>query len=105
MLFRAGLESDKKFHSLASELNFCKRYIELERWRLEERLKVVWQIELPELNNYQTPKLLLQPLIENAILHGQNSQGNVSITVDVRESKKDLSIVIENTKGVLNHDR
>ena len=99
MLFRAGLETDTKFHDLASEISFCKRYVQLESWRLEERLKIVWNINIENLEKHLVPKLVLQPLIENAIVHGQNEDGYVSIDIDLRESKNDLSVVIENSLG------
>jgi len=99
MLFRAGLENDHKFHLLDNEISFCKRYIQLESWRMEDRLKLAWNISIEGSDKFWVPKLLLQPLIENAIVHGQNENGEVSITIDIREAKDDLSIVIENTIG------
>ncbi|MDB4511838.1 histidine kinase [Arenicella sp.] len=99
MLFRAGLENDNKFHHLASEITFCKRYVELESWRLADRLAITWNINVQAPEQYLVPKLLLQPLVENAILHGQDKDGNVTIDIDIRESKSDLSLVIENSLG------
>lgn len=99
MLFRAGLENEDKFHHLANEISFCKRYIQLESWRMEERLELIWNISIENSEKYLVPKLLLQPLIENAIVHGQNEDGSVAINIDIREAKDDLSIVIENSVG------
>lgn len=99
VLFRASLENEKRFHSLKSELSLCNRYEELERWRLAERLHVDWTIEIANPELHQVPKLILQPLLENAILHGVQDDGQINVKVDVRESKKDLSLMIENTIG------
>ncbi|GFE82111.1 ATPase [Steroidobacter agaridevorans] len=55
--------------ALAEELDFVKGYVEIEQMRLGERLQVTWEIA-PEALAVKVPSLILQPLIENAILHG-----------------------------------
>lgn len=55
--------------ALAEELEFIKGYVEIEQMRLGERLQVKWDIA-PEALAVKVPSLILQPLIENAILHG-----------------------------------
>lgn len=55
--------------ALAQELDFIKGYVEIEQMRLGERLQVKWDIA-PEALAVKVPSLILQPLIENAILHG-----------------------------------
>lgn len=55
--------------ALAEELDFIKGYVEIEQMRLGERLQVKWEIA-PEALAARVPSLILQPLIENAILHG-----------------------------------
>lgn len=55
--------------ALARELDFIKGYVEIEQMRLGERLQVAWEIA-PEALAVKVPSLILQPLIENAILHG-----------------------------------
>ncbi|TVQ38946.1 MAG: hypothetical protein EA370_05290 [Wenzhouxiangella sp.] len=68
-LLRTGLKSDEA-HNLEDELELIRRYLRLEALRLEERLVVDWQLadDLPL--GQQLPPLLLQPLVENAIVHG-----------------------------------
>jgi signal transduction histidine kinase len=55
--------------ALAEELDFIRGYVEIEQMRLGERLQVKWEIA-PEALPVKVPSLILQPLIENAILHG-----------------------------------
>jgi two-component system LytT family sensor kinase len=51
------------------ELTFIKDYLDLEKMRLEQRLDVRWSIA-PETRQMLVPQMVLQPLVENAILHG-----------------------------------
>jgi two-component system, LytTR family, sensor kinase len=54
---------------LREELAFVRAYLSLEQMRLGNRLRVGWYIE-PESLPSLIPQLLLQPLVENAIVHG-----------------------------------
>jgi len=55
--------------SLDDELRFLQSYLDLEKMRLEERLRVEWEVE-PAAKHMLVPQLILQPLVENAIVHG-----------------------------------
>jgi two-component system LytT family sensor kinase len=55
--------------SLEQELEFVKRYLEIEKMRFEERLRVDLQVD-PETLQARVPNLILQPLVENALRHG-----------------------------------
>jgi two-component system sensor histidine kinase AlgZ len=68
-LFRASLAVDDAEVSLAHEIELCRRYIDIEKARLGERLEVVWTID-DRANGIRVPALSLQPLLENAIYHG-----------------------------------
>lgn len=67
-LLRYSLEHAERT-TLAQEFAFLQRYGELQQMRFQERLAV--ELELEEaVENHFIPKLLLQPLVENAIIHG-----------------------------------
>ena len=68
-LLRTGVKSDQS-HALVDELELIERYLRLETLRLEDRLIVDRQMadDLPL--DQPLPPLLLQPLVENAIVHG-----------------------------------
>jgi len=42
------------------------------------------------------PKLLIQPLLENSITHGVESDGTININIDIRETDSHVSIMISN---------
>ena len=71
-LIRQILEnSENQTISIASELETLKLYIELEQERFSHSFSYQFDIQ-PELleKDYQIPPLLIQPFVENAILHG-----------------------------------
>ncbi len=67
-LFRAALSAPHAI-TLDEELTLVRRYLEIEQWRLGERLRVEWALPDP-LPAFTLPALTLQPLVENAVLHG-----------------------------------
>jgi two-component system LytT family sensor kinase len=68
-LLRAVLKTDGEFVSLDQELQLIASYLDIERARFEERLRV--SIDVPqELLTVRVPSLVVQPLVENAIKHG-----------------------------------
>jgi two-component system sensor histidine kinase AlgZ len=68
-LFRASLNEVGNQVPIEQELTLCKRYLHIEQLRLGERLRVQWNIKsLPPVTTI--PLLTLQPLLENAIVHG-----------------------------------
>jgi len=69
-LFRAALgQHDTRDGTLGEELALVERYLAIEQLRLGERLRV--QRELDDLpQDFPLPRLLLQPLVENAVRHG-----------------------------------
>jgi two-component system sensor histidine kinase AlgZ len=68
-LFRAALAAGGD-SSLAEEVELAERYLDIEQLRLGERLRVQWRREEPLPWALPMPRLVLQPLLENAVLHG-----------------------------------
>lgn len=67
-LFRASLNADASI-SLQQEIELTRDYISLEQLRLDDRLRVNWDIHA-DCDDMKLPALTLQPLVENAIYHG-----------------------------------
>lgn len=72
--------SPDEFVPLRRELEILSRYIEIQRIRLSDSF--TYRAEVPEaLQDCMTPKMMLQPLAENAILHGLSGVEHGEITV------------------------
>lgn len=68
-LRRATEDSHRSQVTLAEEVEYLQRYLDIQKVRFGERLQV--SVEIPEeILHAQVPNLLLQPLVENAIKHG-----------------------------------
>ncbi|SEP61831.1 MULTISPECIES: sensor histidine kinase [Pseudomonas] len=68
-LFRASLSKPGTRIRWSEELELSRRYLEIEKLRLEDRLQVDWRIDgVPD--DLPIPQLTLQPLLENALIYG-----------------------------------
>ena len=86
--------------SLAEELEFTDLYLEIEKVRLGDRLRIR-RIIAPEALDISVPTLLLQPLVENAVRHGLAplvKGGTLTISAELVDSALRL-IVADDGKG------
>jgi sensor histidine kinase YesM len=93
--------------TLAEELEFIERYLEIETTRFPDRLRVAMEIE-PEARNAQVPSMLLQPIVENAIEHGiapRVSGGLITISARIERGKLRIEVRDEGTGLVDNNAR
>jgi hypothetical protein len=93
-LLNAG---ERDFSPLTDELQFVRLYLELQQKRFADRLS----ISLPavsELPAVWVPSLILQPLAENAVLHGlAGHDGRVEIHLEFTMTGEELTICVRNT--------
>ena len=100
-LFRVAMGSETGLYTMAREVELAQGYLEIEKVRLGERLKVEWHIDkMPK--NASIPPLVLQPLLENAIYHGiePNIEPGI-IQLNVFRVRDEVHIDIRNP--LLNH--
>ncbi len=91
-LLQASINKKGKFVTVAEEIHFLKNYMNLQRMRYEEEIVVDYQIQ-QEAYACFLPRLMLQPLVENAILHGLDLRGKrnrIVIGGDVEEGRLKL---------------
>ncbi len=94
-LLRISLETaGTQMTTLSRELEFVTCYIEIEKVRFEERLKVSIDVA-PETLDASVPHLLLQPLVDNAIKHGiSKSMSGGEIRISARQDDADLHLEV-----------
>jgi len=93
-LRRSSEDSHRSQVTLAEEVEYLQRYVDIQKVRFGERLRV--SIDIPaDLMNTQVPNLLLQPLVENAIKHGVSTRvagGTVRVAGARQNGKLHLSV-------------
>lgn len=93
-LFRASLGTPGNVVTWGQELALARRYLSIEQYRLGERLQLEWRISgVPE--DVPIPQLTLQPLLENALIHGiapRVEGGLVSVEAQYQGGEFSLSI-------------
>ena len=78
-LLRLTLDNiETQIVSLEDEITFTRRYLEIESIRFQDRLTVDMDID-PLVLEAQVPNLILQPLVENAMRHGVDSNSGTSL--------------------------
>jgi two-component system, LytTR family, sensor kinase len=87
-LLRGVLRSGEEFVTIGEELDLLEAYLDIERARFEDRLRV--HIDVPwDLRRIRIPALVIQPLVENAIKHGISeclSGGEVRISARLQQT-------------------
>jgi len=80
-LFRNSMADATHYATLRDEIQLTRRYLDIEKLRLGDRVDIHWRMdELPD--DAMVPRLILQPLLENAIYHGiepRNDGGSIGI--------------------------
>lgn len=94
---RYNLElNDDEHIDIKKELYQIKDYIAIEQARFGEKLTVIYDID--EELECRIPSLLIQPLVENAIVHGiQPCKGKGVVTISVTESGSRVRIAVRDT--------
>ena len=97
VLFRASLnKATSEPVRLEDEIDLCRKYLHIEGLRLDDRLKIEWQLEADP-SDLRIPLLTLQPLLENAIYHGiQPLPEGGTVTVNLKSEDDQVKITITN---------
>ena len=100
-LLQASINKKGSFLSVADEIHILKNYIHLQDFRYQGSFQVEYEIS-EEAHRCYIPRLILQPLVENALLHGidiKRQTGKIWISGKVKEGELIL-IVKDNGRGM-----
>jgi len=95
--FRYSLSKGKDVIPLNDEFKQVESYLKIQKIRFEERLEYTFNYP-KEIINYLSVKLILQPIVENSIIHGLNKiyeKGVITITAEKKEA--DIVILVTDT--------
>ncbi|MCM3790171.1 sensor histidine kinase [Domibacillus indicus] len=110
-LFRYTItkETDDDWVFLKDEIKHIGDYMEIMKMRFDERLQ--WHVSVPaEYEFVRIPKLIIQPLVENATLHGAGKKAGkcqISVTVEPvkREDKERIRISVQDDGSGMDKER
>jgi hypothetical protein len=93
-LFRYSIEGSRATSvTLERELAFVEDYLEVQRLRFGERLATSIEADAAALKE-RVPPLFLQPIVENAVLHGRVDGGRSTVRVRVEREAEQLRVTV-----------
>lgn len=104
-MFRIGLSHGNDMISVKEEISHVSNYLYIQKIRYKDKLS--YEINMDEtLLDYKVPKLILQPLVENAIYHGiKEKRGNGTITVSAKREDNLLIFKVHDDGAGIPADR
>lgn len=100
-MMRNNLEAGNSKIPLKQELEMVSCYLEIQRFRYEDRLRYEFHVD-PALEALYVPPLIIQPLVENAVVHGlDNNAEGASVKVAIlREGNAAMFTITDNGIGI-----
>lgn len=102
LFFRHSLRLTSRFVTLKEELDNVNNYLTLEKARFGDKIKITKKIDKNLIGAY-IPILSIQPLVENAIIHGitpKEGNGSIHITVTSQNENEIKVIVTDDGLGI-----
>lgn len=93
IFYRLSLNKGREYLTIREEIQHIQAYMNIQKVRLEDKIEIIYDIQ-DDILNVNTPKLILQPFVENAILHGSKSEKS-TITITIKGYRQDDRIVLE----------
>ncbi|WMC93250.1 cache domain-containing sensor histidine kinase [Kineothrix sp. MB12-C1] len=96
-LIRASISNKQSIITLEQELNYVKDYLYIQHVRYKDRFDTIYDID-DSLLNQTVPKLIVQPIVENAIIHGiENTQSKNFLYISVKRENESIDIIVKDT--------
>jgi Predicted signal transduction protein with a C-terminal ATPase domain len=103
VFYRMSLNKGRSFIRICDEITQVKAYTHIQKVRLENKINVIYDVQ-EEICGYYSPKLIIQPFVENAILHGSDCKdGTTNIIVKGYSSQNNVIFeIIDDGIGMKN---
>ena len=104
-ILRKNLRAGGQDVSIREEVELVESYLKIQQYRFEDRIQ--YQIRLPEnLQEYRVLPLILQPIVENSIIHGlETKEGIGHILIEVERVEDAILIAVEDDGLGISKDR
>lgn len=96
-IMRYAIRPGAPLVTIEEELKWARNYAYLQEMRFEERFEIGFDVD-PSIYGYKVPRLLLQPYLENSILHGMEemeSGGRIDVSMALQEDGRAILIRIQ----------
>ncbi|WP_210469857.1 sensor histidine kinase [Sporosarcina sp. 6E9] len=103
-LLRYSINNDENNVPFEKDLDYILDYLKLHKFRFKDRLEYTIEVE-PEVKKIYVPKLLLQPIIENAINYGYRRQTHLQITIRGVVIGDYVSFTVEDNGGGIDQEK
>lgn len=99
-LLRDSIDNSVSFLRLKEDVNYTKDYLLIQKFRFGDKLNYQFNIT-SDAKNCIVPKRIIQPIVENALIHGLDVENICRLIISARIVENELVIVIEdNGKGI-----
>lgn len=99
-LLRYNLKSNNNIHTISAEIDNIEKYLYIQEVRFKNRLE--YNINIPDnIKSYKIPNMIIQPIVENAIIHGiapKRDGGKINIYGE-KTNKKIVFYIADNGNG------
>ncbi len=94
----------ENLHTLREEMNYVDAYLYIIERRFGEQLHIIKDID-ESLLEERVPRLIIQPIVENAVDHGVDAAGKNTVAIRIRRDDKYMLIEIINTGALSDEDK
>lgn len=95
LLLRASMSVGKDFITIKEELDCVKSYLKIQEYRYDNTFTCIYDIE-ENIKLFKIPKLILQPIVENALYHGivpKEKHGTIIIKIKQNNNKIRIKVI------------
>ncbi|MGF6989782.1 two-component system sensor histidine kinase YesM [Lachnospiraceae bacterium PM6-15] len=104
-LLRESINNKQSLITLGQELDYVKNYLHIQQVRFHDYFTIYYDID-ESLLDQLIPKLVVQPIVENAIIHGlDNGQSGTSLLISVKEYEKTIHIMVRDDGVGISQER
>ncbi|CAM4314267.1 sensor histidine kinase [Paenibacillus phoenicis] len=104
-MMRKNLEVGRESTPLKEELEMVSSYLEIQKFRYEDRLTYTLSID-PAASSIRVPPLIIQPLVENAVVHGvEDKEEGVHVEVNIQRDEGLVRVSVQDNGMGMTQER